>query len=90
MRSWLILLGGLLVWTVHFFGLYALAEIAPHSGLVLGLTAICIAADLWLLRRSRSLPASEDFSAWRRSVAMGGAALSLVAVGWQGLPALVG
>jgi hypothetical protein len=90
MRSWLILLGGLLVWTVHFFGLYAIAEIAPHSALVLGLTAVCVAADLWLLRGSRRLPAREAFSAWRRSVATGGALLSLVAVGWQALPALVG
>ena len=89
MRSWLILLGGLLIWTVHFFGLYAIAEIMPHAGLVLLLSVICIAANLWLLHRTRQMPAGEPFAAWRRSVATGGALLSLVAVCWQALPALV-
>lgn len=90
MRSWLIVLGGLIVWTVHFFGIYAIAEIAPSAGLVIGLTLLCIAADLWLLRGSRALPADDPFARWRRSVASGGSVLSLVAVGWQGLPALMG
>ena len=27
MRRWLLLMGGLLVWTVHFFGSYAIASI---------------------------------------------------------------
>jgi len=90
MKSWLILLGGLLVWTVHFFGVYALAEIAPRPALVIALTLLCIAADLWLLFRVRLMPAAEPFSAWRRSVAIGGVALSLVAVGWQSLPAMAG
>jgi hypothetical protein len=89
MRSWLILLGGLIVWSVHFFGIYGIGEFAPSRGLVLALTALCIAADLGLLHRSRRLPADEPFLRWRRSVAIGGALLSLVAVGWQGLPALV-
>lgn len=89
MRSWLILLGGLLVWTVHFFGLYAIAEIMPHAGLVLFLSLICVAADLWLLHRGRHMLADTPFITWRRSVAMGGAVLSLIAVCWQALPALV-
>lgn len=82
------LLGGLIVWAVHFFGLYALAEIAPHASLVLALTWACLLADFWLLLRSRALPRSDAFDAWRRSVAIGGAALSLLAVVWQALPAL--
>lgn len=88
MRSWLILLGGLIVWTVHFFGLYVIAEFVPRLALVAALTIVCLAADLWLLFRIRSLRITDDFSAWRRSVALGGAALSLLAVGWQALPAL--
>lgn len=88
MRTWAILLGGLIVWAVHFFGLYAVAEIAPRVGLVAALTLICIAADLWLLYRIRHLPKDDAFDAWRRSVAIGSAGLSLLAVAWQALPAL--
>lgn len=88
MRSWRILLGGLIVWAFHFFGLYAIAEFAPNRVLVGALTVACLAADLWLLLRTRSLRITDDFSAWRRSVALGGAALSVVAVSWQALPAL--
>lgn len=40
MKSWLILLGGFIVWTVHFFGLYLIAEFAPSATLVIALTAL--------------------------------------------------
>lgn len=88
MNSWLILLGGLLVWTLHFFGLYAIGEIAPRAIWVVLLTAACIVANLWLLRYFRRLPANGHFFAWRRSVALGGVGLSLVAVIWQSLAVL--
>ncbi|MGB3930596.1 MAG: hypothetical protein WBL20_16760 [Sphingobium sp.] len=89
MKSWLLLLGGMLVWTVHFFGVYAIAEIAPRAWPVVALTVLAVATDLWLLRHIRREPDSAGFSGWRRSVALGGAALSLVAVTWQGLPAML-
>lgn len=89
MRSWLILLGGPLVWAVHFFGLYGIGEFAPSIGAVLILTVVCILANLWLMWRFRRLRVAEAFSGWRRFVAMGGVGLSLVAVVWQSLPALV-
>lgn len=88
MKTWTVLLGGLLVWTVHFFGLYAIAEIAPSVGLVLALTLACLVTDLWLLLHLRAMSSRDGFDAWRRSVALGGVALSLLAVGWQALPAL--
>jgi hypothetical protein len=89
MTSWLLLLGGLLVWTVHFFGLYAVAEFGPSITAILVLTAICLVADLGVLAGAQRLRRHDGFSSWRRSVALGGAALSLVAVVWQALPALV-
>jgi len=89
MRTWAILLGGLVVWAVHFFGLYAVAEIAPKPWLVAALTLACLAANLWLLLHVRRLTKTDEFHAWRRSVAMGGAGLSLLAVAWQALPALM-
>lgn len=92
MRSWFLLLGGLLVWTVHFFGLYAIAEVvgatATGRGVVLGLTGLCVAADVLILLRAIRIGVVDGFSRWLRSVAMLGAALSLVAVAWQALPAL--
>lgn len=88
MKSWLLLLGGLLVWTAHFFGVYAIAEIAPRPWLVIILTLICLSANIWLLRIILRLPHDEHFTAWRRSVALGGVMLSLLAVGWQALPAI--
>jgi hypothetical protein len=93
MKSWLILLGGPIVWAVHFFGLYGLAEFVSYDGvvlaLVLALTVLCVAADLALLRRAVRLPADDSFAGWRRSVAAGGVALSLLAVIWQALPAAI-
>ncbi|MFC0205858.1 hypothetical protein [Novosphingobium soli] len=89
MSTWFILLGGLLVWTVHFFGLYAIAEIAPSPLAVAALTLPCLLADAALLVRLRRLPARDGFGAWRRSVALGGTAISLVAVCWQALPAVL-
>ncbi len=88
MRTWLVLLGGLIVWAVHFFGLYAIAEIAPSAEPVIALTLLCVIADICLLRRIARLPSGNDFLAWRRSVSIGGAGFSLLAVVWQALPAL--
>ncbi len=97
MRLWLIMLGGLLVWAVHFFALYAVGSIAISGALArigwASLTAACIAADLVVLvlviRRSRaSKPAS--FAAWAAGTGTVAALLSIIAVLWQGLPAIVG
>lgn len=88
MKSWLILLSGFLVWTVHFFGLYGIGEIAPHAGRVIALTFACIGANLLALYWLFQMRADEHFSAWRRFIAGGGIGLSLLAVVWQTLPAL--
>lgn len=85
MRTWLILLGGLIVWTVHFFGLYAIGEADPRTAWVMALTALCLAANIWLLLHLLQMRSVEHFATWRRSVAIGGAGLSLVAVVWQSL-----
>lgn len=92
MRSWLILLGGLLLWAIHFFALYAIGEFAADgmaSRLAVGLlTMVLLTADilliLWIRHRRRS-----GFSRWRDQVGMLGALLAAVAIVWQGLPALL-
>jgi hypothetical protein len=92
MRSWLVLLGGLLLWAAHFFTLYAIGEFVHDGGaarLAVGLlTIVLFVADLllflWIRRRRRS-----GFSQWRDQVGMLGAALAAIAIVWQGLPALL-
>ena len=95
MRAWLFLLGGLIVWTIHFFGIYAVASILLDTllsrALVLLLTMLCLGADaaslIRALPRSRGGDAEPD--RWNMKLAALGAALSAVAVLWQGLPALL-
>ena len=96
MRAWLLLLGGMLVWAVHFFLLYALASLwgsaAPArigTGLV---TLACLAANAAILmlcvRTARSHDA-QTVIGWPARLGAPVAALSLVSVAWQGLPALL-
>jgi hypothetical protein len=94
MRSWLILLGGLLLWAVHFFLLYGIGEFAGASaasrGPVLLLSGLALGAVGLLARRLLPLDRSDDFARWRAAVALGGLALSALAIAWQALPALIG
>ncbi|MDO9367359.1 MAG: hypothetical protein Q7T68_02215 [Sphingopyxis sp.] len=94
MRSWTILLGGLLVWAAHFFALYGIGEFAGASAAsrdaVLLISALALAADGLLFRRLLRLPHDDEFGRWRTGVASGGLGLSALAIVWQTLPALVG
>lgn len=96
MRSWLLLLGGLLIWAADFFALYGVASIFPGMEvaryLSLAVTAIAAAAAAWLLlrmlARMRS-PASDELADWIPKLAAAEAALALVAILYQGAPALL-
>lgn len=91
MRTWLILTGGLIVWAVHFFGMYIIASVLPSSRASYWFSAAwtlpCIIVAVWLLVYLRRLQRSE--ADWRYRVGMAGAAFSLVAVLWQTLPILI-
>ena len=95
MRAWLILLGGLIIWAVHFFSLYILASVfgstmTARVGTAL-ITTACLAANgaiLALILRDGRLV--DGLDRWIGSGGAVGAGLSLVAVVWQGLPALIG
>ena len=97
MRPWLIITGGMLVWAVHFLALYVLASIFGSTMVArLGVgsfTILGIAADGALLvacwQQIRN-PASNSLGRWTGSLGIMTAELSLVAVAWQGLPALLG
>ncbi len=96
MRAWALLLGGLIVWTVHFFTLYAIASVFLTTMLARLLagaaTLACLAADAMLLASAIRAARSSDmdeFERWLRMLAALIAAISFVAVLWQGFPVLL-
>lgn len=96
MRGWVFLLGGLIVWAVHFFTLYAAASIFLTSTIAriitLVVTAACLAADallLWYTLPKLSTGIEDETNRWMVLIAALGAAISFVAVLWQGMPALL-
>lgn len=93
MRAWSYMLGGMIVWTVHFFAIYIVASVFPGTtiarGLTLAITLLCLAADGWLIVRLRVPGGGDEFREWMRRIALVGAGISAVAVLWQGLPALI-
>ncbi len=93
MRTWALLLGGLLLWTLHFFALYIVASVFLTTPLARALTLVITVACLgavWLLsRRARRTAAVTAMDRWVRAVALPGLMLAGVAILWQGLPALL-
>ena len=92
-RGWVFLLGGLIVWAVHFFALYAIASILLTTLLArlltLGATLLCLGAAALLARDALRFSPADRAEAWMRSVALCGLGISTIAVFWQALPALL-
>lgn len=93
MRAWSYMLGGMIVWTVHFFAIYIAGSVFPGlpaaHWLTLLITLACLAADGWLIVQLRKPSGGDEFREWMRKLALVGAGISAVAVLWQGLPALI-
>ena len=96
MRQWLFALGGLLVWTAHFFAICIAASLFPGEALAawltLGLTAAALIAVGWLgLGAWRVWQArdGDELRPWLGGFALFGAALSAVAMLYQGLAAVL-
>lgn len=95
MGRWVLLLGGLLVWAAHFFLLYAFASLFPGTRLARILTFVAtipaLAAVSWLLwtAAARTASGQDELDRWILNVGAVGAAISLVAIVWQALPALI-
>lgn len=83
------MLGGLLIWAVHFFGGYLLAEFYPSVALIFALSVLCLLGIVALLYRQNQLAPRPGFEAWHKSVALGCSGLSLVGVAWQTMVLLV-
>lgn len=95
MRTWVVLLSGLLVWTVHFFGVYGAASVFPGTALARWLTGLITLLALGTLGlvsfpivRRRGLGDNGDLSGWIDGLALAGVTLSAIAIVYQGLPAL--
>ncbi len=95
MRFWALLLGGLLVWATHFFLLYGVASVFPGSAtaklLTLLVTVPALAIDGWILWTAIAKPRHKQdaLAGWVSELGAIGAALSLIAVAWQALPAVL-
>lgn len=95
MRASAYMLGGLLVWTVHFFGIYVAGSIfltSDTTRLISALlTIVCLAAAavLALLGWKRRKWPLDPFGRWTHRIAGLGAAAAFVAIIWQALPALL-
>ena len=100
MQRWLYMLGGLLVWAVHFVGVYAIASIgdvvsdadAPTWRLIgLAFSAFCATLALGLLIHAlRRTDDGTDTIDLANTLARLGALLALISVIWQSLPTVVG
>lgn len=96
MRAWTLILGGLTVWAAHFFTLYGIASILPGKPLapILALvaTVFFLLLNLALFAAARRLRPSgkDEFRKWVLGFAELASLLSMLAVAWQGFPAVVG
>lgn len=98
MRAWGVMLGGLLVWAVHFLGVYGFASIADispdHAGFwratAVVFTIACLAAlwPLFVLARRCAAGRGESADLIGR-LGQIGAGVSAIAIFFQSLPILV-
>ncbi len=101
MPRWAWMLGGLIVWTVHFMGVYAIASLAdvvsraddPAWRMIgLGFSAACLLAAVILTvfaARQARRPA-DPAAGFGNQLALLGGGVATVAIVWQALPTLIG
>lgn len=93
MKSWLIMMGGLILWAVHFFLLYLLAEFGGSgSGLRL-VASLCTLAILggaiWMFVAVSREALGDPFARWRRRAAMLALTFGGLGIVLQYLPVLL-
>jgi hypothetical protein len=95
MRYWRNLLGGLILWAVHFVAVYGIASVLPGTGaavILVGLaTGVALGAAGWQLARTAAAlrGQGEEVGRWSGRLALLGYAVAGVAIAFQGLPALL-
>ena len=101
MRRWAWMLGGLIVWTVHFMGIYAIASAADvvsraddpawrMGGLAFSAASrqAALAIAGWAARRLR--PKTDPSAAFGDQLALLGGGVAAIAIVWQALPTVIG
>ena len=101
MRRWGWMLGGLIVWTVHFMGVYAIASAADvvsraddPTWRMIGraFSGACLLAALaitgWAARRQRR--GTDPSTRFGDQLALLGGGVAAVAIVWQALPTVIG
>jgi uncharacterized membrane protein len=95
MRAWAYMLGGLIIWAIHFFAVYIAASIFLTSTtsriitLLVTLACLASAAVLAVLGWAGRSRTEEPFGRWSHDIAALSGAAAFIAVAWQGLPALL-
>lgn len=97
MRAWLWMLGGLVVWTAHFFAVYGAGSLFPGQPiarwLTLAITVVAASVAAWLCwrcsRAARRQEEGDDFSRWMAGLSAFGSGLAVIAVLYGGAPALL-
>ena len=101
MRAWAWMLGGLVLWGVHFLGVYLIASVADVVATAddpawrmagLGFSVLCVLAGaaLGLIAANRLRRAREEAPRFRWELAALGFGLAVVAMVWQALPTVTG
>lgn len=101
MLRWAWMLGALIVWTIHFMGVYAIASLADVVSRAddpawrmagLAFSAVCLSVvvglGLWAARRVRRR--SDLATGFGDQLALLGAGVAAVAIVWQALPTVIG
>lgn len=100
MQRFVYMLGGLIVWTVHFVGVYAIASIGdvvvraddPTWRMIgLGFSGLCgIVAAVLLVQALGRRDDGTDTVDLANLLARVGAGVALISIIWQSLPTVVG
>lgn len=100
MQRWFYMLGGMLVWAIHFVGVYAIASIGdvvaraddPTWRMIgLGFSVLCvIVATILLIHAIRRRGDGTDAIDLQNLLARAGAGLAVISIAWQTLPTIVG
>lgn len=98
MKTWAWMTGGLIVWAIHFIGVYLISSVADvlataddvrwrMAGMAFSGLCVLLAAGVLVMAARRLASRSPSFP---DQMAAFGAGIAVIAIVWQALPTLVG
>lgn len=101
MARWIWMLGGLIVWTVHFMGVYGIASLADvvsraddftwrMIGLAFSGACVLAAVAITVAAARRVRRPADAATGFGDQLALLGGGVATVAIVWQALPTVVG